>query len=184
MIIPLFIAQIQDDEDRELLTEYYLQHRFTLLHVAQSILHDWGLAEDAMQEAFFRLAKNIKNVRPDPRQVRSFLVTITRNFAYDIKKERNAVAMLSWDALVYEPADDTENVEDIVAYEDELERIAQSLPIIYSTVFLLRYKHDCSDRDISVLLNISEAAVRKRLQRAKEKITEDVRKKGGVHNAR
>jgi len=183
MIVPLFIAQIEDDRDRELLTEYYLQHRFTLLHVAQSILHDWGLAEDAMQEAFFRLAKNIKNVRPDPKQVRSFLVTITRNFANDTIKKRNVVSMLSWDDLVYEPADDSISIEDIVTQDDELERMAQTLPIIYATVFLLRYKHDCSDRDISAVLNISEAAVRKRLQRAKEKITGEVRKKEVVHNA-
>jgi len=182
MIIPLFISQIEDAEDRALLTEYYTQHRYTLLHVAQSILHDYGLAEDAMQEAFFRLTKNIKSVRPDPRQVRSFLVTITRNFAIDTIKKRNVVTMLSWDELIYEPADSSVSVEDVVEQDDEIERLAQTLPIIYSTVLLLKYKHDCSDRDIAALLDISEATVRKRLQRAKAKITEDFRKKGAMRN--
>jgi len=183
MIVPLFIAQVEDDKDRELLTNLYTQHRYTLLHVAQSILHDYGLAEDAMQEAFFRLTKNIKRLRPDPKQVRSFLVTITRNFAIDTLKERNIVSMLSWDELVYEPADNSVSVEDVVDEDDEFDRLAQTLPIIYSTVFLMRYKHDYSDQDIAAFLNISEAATRKRLQRAKEKITEEVMKKGVVHNA-
>jgi len=181
MIIPLFIAQIEDAEDRELLTEYYTQYRFTLLHVARSILHDFGLAEDAVQEAFLRLTKNVKKVRPNPKEVRSFLVTITRNTAYDILKMQKPT--LSWDDLVCEPVDKSISVEDAVAQDDILERLAQTLPIIYSSVFLLKYKHDCSDQAISALLGISEATVRKRLQRAKEKITEDVRKKEVVHSA-
>jgi len=175
-MLPLILAIIEDADDRELITEYYNRHRFTLLHVAQSILHDHGLAEDAVQEAFLRLAKNIKNVRPDRREVRSFLTTITRNTACDILKQRKP--MLSWDALVYEPADDRVNVEEQIVQDDMIERLAQTLPIIYSTVFLLRYKHDCGDRTIAALLDISEATVRKRLQRAKEKITEEVMKKG------
>ncbi|MCL2299068.1 MAG: RNA polymerase sigma factor [Firmicutes bacterium] len=183
MIIPLFIAQIEDDKDRELLTMLYIEHRYTLLHVAQSLLHDYGLAEDAMQEAFFRLAKNIKRLRPDPKQIRSFLVTITRNFAIDTIKKRNVVTMLSWDELIFEPADNVASVEDLVAEDDEFERLAQTLPIIYSTVFLMKYKHDCSDQDIAAFLNISETAARKRIQRAKEKITEEVKKKGVVQNA-
>jgi len=183
MIIPLFITQIEDDKNRELLTMLYTQHRYTLLHVAQSILHEYGLAEDAMQEAFFRLAKNIKRLRPDPKQIRSFLVTITRNFAIDTVKKRNIVTMLSWDELVYEPADDVTSVEDLVAENDEFERLAQTLPIIYSTVFLMKYKHDYSDQDIAAFLNISEDAAKKRLQRAKKIITDEVKRKGVVQNA-
>ena len=175
MIIPLFIAQIEDVEDRELLIDYYTQYRFTLLHVARSVLHDFGLAEDAVQEAFLRLAKNIKKVRPNPNEVRSFLVTITRNTAIDILKLQKPA--LSWDDLVCEPADHSISVEDAVTQADTLERLVQTLPIIYSSVFLLKYRHDCGDKAISVLLGISEATVRKRLQRAKEKITEEVRKK-------
>jgi RNA polymerase sigma-70 factor (ECF subfamily) len=182
MIVPLFIAQIEDDEDRELLTILYTQHRYTLLHVAQSLLHDHGLAEDAMQEAFLRLTMNVRRLRPDPKQIRSFLVTITRNFAIDTLKKRNIVSMLSWDELVYEPADDSVCVEALVDEDDVFERLAQTLPIIYSTVFLMRYKHDYSDQDIAAFLNISEAATRKRLQRAKEKITEEVIKRGVVYN--
>ena len=183
MIVPLFIAQIQDDKDRELLTEYYEQHRFTLLHVAQSILHDYGLAEDAMHEAFLRLAKNIKRLRPDPKEVRSYLGEIVKNVAIDIKKKNSG--LVSLDEIMYEPAD-PENTEELALLHveaDAIEGIVQTLPLIYSTVFLLKYKHDCSDRNIAALLEISEATVRKRLQRAKEKITEAVQKRGLAYNA-
>jgi RNA polymerase sigma-70 factor (ECF subfamily) len=174
MIIPLFLAIIQDDEDRELLTEYYERHRFTLLYIAQGILHDHGLAEDAMQEAFVRLAKNIKHVRPDPKEVRSYLGEIVKNVAIDIRKKNSC--LVSLDEIMYESAD-PENAEDLALLHveaDAIKDIVQTLPLIYSTVFLLRYKHDCSDRNIAALLEISEATVRKRLQRAKEKITEAV----------
>jgi len=181
MMIPLFILQVKDDEDRELLTEYFLQYRFTSLRIARAILHDPDLAEDAMQDTFLRLTKHIKTVRPNPLEVRSFLATITRHCAYDILKKRKPD--LSWDDLVYEPADDSVNVEDTVIENNEMERIAQTLPIIYSTVFLLRYLQDFSTRNIAAYLDISEDAVRKRLQRAKEMIMDDAKKKGVTYNA-
>ena len=177
-MLPLFLAFVQDAEDRDLLIGYYDLHRYTMLHVAQSILHDPYLAEDAVQEAFCRLAKNIKRVRPDPKQARAFLVTIVKNVAIDIIKQRKAALALSLDELTYEFPDPV-NVEDIVLQHVEAtaaEQIVLSLPIIYSTVYLLRYKHDCSDGAIAALLNISESAVRKRLQRAKEKVAEAVQR--------
>jgi len=179
MMIPLFIAMIEDAEDRNLLIEYYTQHRFTMLHVAQSILHDQGLAEDAMQEAFLRLARHIKNVRHDHKQVRSFLVTIVKNAAIDIMKQQKIMPMVSLDTILYEPADPI-NTEDVTQQRDEAdaaEQLVLSLPVIYSTVFLLRYKHDYSTGDIAKLLEISEDTARKRLQRAKEKIAEEVHRR-------
>jgi len=178
IIIPLFITAIEDPHDRELLTEYYTQHRYTLMYVAQSILHDPGLAEDAMQEAFYRLAKNIKRIRPVPKQVRSFLVTIVKNVSIDILHRQKNASTISLDTLVYDPVDPV-NTEDIAIQHTEaeaVEELVMTLPVIYSTVFLLRYKHDLSNNDIAKLLEISEAAVSKRISRAKEKITEKVTK--------
>jgi len=179
MMIPLFILMIQDAEDRELLIEYYTEYRFTMLHVAQSILHDQGLAEDAVQEAFFRLAKNIKRVRPDPKQARAFLMTIVQNAAIDMLKQRKATAALSLDQLADEAGDpaDPVSVEEAVIHNDEMEAAMQmvmSLPPKFSTVFLLRYKHDLDYRTIARVLNMPEATVRKHAQRAKERIIKSV----------
>ena len=178
-MIPLFLLMIQDAEDRELLIDYYTQYRYTMLHVAQSILHDQGLAEDAVQEAFIRLAKNVKKIRPDPKQARAFLVTIVKNVSIDILKQRTATSALSLDQLADEAGDpaDPVSVEETVIHKDEMEAAVQmvmSLPIKYSTVFLLRYKHDLDHRTIARVLNLPEATVRKQLQRAKERITENM----------
>jgi RNA polymerase sigma-70 factor (ECF subfamily) len=173
-MIPWFLATIEDVEERELLIGLYQKHRFTMLHVARSILHSDDLAEDAVQEAFYRLLRNTNPLRAEPQQARAFLVTIVRHIAIDVVKRQKTIPMISLDDIVYEPADSFD-VEDFVMRQEELNDIEQlvlSLPIHYSTVFLLKYKHDCSDGDIAHLLNITESTVRKRLQRAKEKITE------------
>lgn len=190
MILPLFLAFVEDAEDRELLIGYYSQHRFTLLNEALKVLHDPGLAEDAVQEAFIRFAKVIKRVRSDPKQVRSFLVTITKNVAKDMRGERDAVPLVSLDSIPYDPPDpiDVEELAVLRVEADVAEQIVQSLPSIYSGVFMLRYKYDCSDRDIATLLKISEATVRKRLQRSKTMVANEVqrreaKKKGGGSNA-
>lgn len=185
---PMFLvllALIDDDEDRERLARYYNEHRFSMLYVARSILHDHVLAEDAVHEAFFRVAKKIKDIRDDPKEVRSYLTTTVTNAAKDILNKQKVVPILSLEAILYEAADPS-NIEDDVTQSDEMSAAVQmvlSLPVKYSSVFLMRYKQDFSDKDIAQQLGISEAAVRKRLQRAKEKIKEAVRKKGVDHYA-
>ena len=96
-MIPLFITQIEDDEERELLTKLYLKHKLTMLYEARSILHSQDLAEDAVQEAFYRLMRNPSPLRADPRAVRAFLVTIVRHIAIDNVKRRKIIPMLSLD---------------------------------------------------------------------------------------
>jgi len=185
MVTLLFLAIIHDDEYRELLVECYDLYRHPMFHVAYAILSDPDLAEDAVQEAFCRFAKSIKYVRPVPKHIRSFLAAVVKNAAVDILKKQNVVPILSLDAMVYEPADPV-NVEDLAIQHDEMneaEQLVLSLPIIYSTVFLLRYKHDFSSGDIARLLEISGSTARKRLQRAEEKVAELVQERGAGHNA-
>jgi len=43
-----FIMTIDNENDRELATELYKQYSSTMLYIANSILHDIHLAEDAV----------------------------------------------------------------------------------------------------------------------------------------
>ena len=89
------------------------------------------------------------------------------------------------ETLVYEPVDpvNTENVAIRRSEAEAAEQLVMTLPVIYSSVFLLRYKHDLSNSDIAKLLEISEGAAAKRLERAKTKITAEVMKRRAGENA-
>jgi len=178
----IYLSLIDGSSDQEKLIKFYNEYRFTMLHVACSVLHDQSLAEDAVHEAFIRIAKNIKRIKDNGHQTRAFLVTIVRNVSIDMIKNYNHNLLVSLDddekAL---DIPDAMNVQQMVIEKIEVNAIIEivnRLPIIYSSVFLLKYHHDYENRDISLLLNISEATVRKRLQRAKEMLAKLISKKG------
>jgi RNA polymerase sigma-70 factor (ECF subfamily) len=167
----LLLALIDDEADRQSMALLFQQHRFTMLHVADTMQHDRHQAEGAVSEAFLRVAKNIGRVR-DGAETRAFLMAIVKNICCDMLKARKVVPLLSLDQIAYDAPDETE-VESTVEQHDELDALGHAvneLPGIYSSVFLLKYKHNYEDADIARFLNINEPLVRKRLQRAKERI--------------
>jgi len=171
-----YLSLIDDESDKEKLERFYNQYRATLLHKAFLILRDQGLAEDAVHEAFIRIAKNIHRIHEDGHQTKAFLVTIVRNTSIDIYKAYNADAHISLDDMVFDIADEYDMDEKI--NEAELVDIVNNLPPNYSSVFLLKYKHGYSDKDIARLAKITEANVRKRIQRAKEMLNTYLSEKG------
>jgi RNA polymerase sigma-70 factor (ECF subfamily) len=167
----LLLALIETDADRQRMALLFQQHRFTMLHVADTMLHDQHQAEDAASEAFLRVARNIGRVR-EGTETRAFLVAIVKNICCDMLKVRKVVPLLSLDQIAYDAPDEID-IEDAVEQRDELDALGHAvneLPDIYASVFLLKYKHNYEDADIARFLNINEPLVRKRLQRAKERI--------------
>lgn len=61
-MIGLFLALIDTEEDKIKFVTLYEKYRKLMFYIANDILKDTDLAEDAVQEAFFRIAKNFKKV--------------------------------------------------------------------------------------------------------------------------
>jgi len=55
---------------------------------------------------------------------------------------------------------------------DHLARAVLKLPVIYKDVLTLKYVQEFSNEEIAKMLDISEATVRKRLERAKRRLEE------------
>lgn len=68
--------------------------------------------------------------------------------------------------LLYEPND--HDLEEL----GEIGKAILQIPIIYRDVITLKYIDDFTNEEIAKFLNISEATVRKRIERAKQKIQE------------
>jgi RNA polymerase sigma-70 factor (ECF subfamily) len=61
------------------------------------------------------------------------------------------------------------DIENKLTAELVAEKIAV-LPDIYRDIMVLKYLHELNDKEIASTLGISEAAARKRLQRARERL--------------
>lgn len=149
-----------------------------IFHVANEILKDKGLAEDAVQETFLRAFDNLEKINEiSCHKTRLFLVTICKRVAIDIYNNRKRFNIIPLENLDHK-------LESNLTYEDEtgeykaIVETIKSLPYIYSEVILLKYVNDLSNLEISEVLNIKEATIRKRLERGRKMLKESLEEKG------
>lgn len=88
-----------------------------MLYIADSILHDVHLAEDAVSEAFIKIINNLDKINPkDCYWTRGFVVIIVRNVALDMlrKQKKSKETMIDFDdSISYEDL----NFDNITAEE-------------------------------------------------------------------
>ncbi len=123
-------------------------------------------AEDAVQEAFLRALEKLRSLR-DPAKFGSWLLTIARHEAVRLSTER---ARSTSDST---PAD-TAHTPDAGAREMNAlvrEQVLR-LPDQHREILLLHYFAGRTTREIAELLDLRQGAVLKRLQRAREQLTE------------
>lgn len=169
-------------EARDKFEFLYEKYKKLLLHKAFEILRDHQLAEDATNETFIRVYRNLHKINLDePGRTASFLVTILKNVSFTLyRKEKRTEA-----DLLSEEREDDFQLEDHVISAMSAENIYKLLDRLnddLKSVFLLKYGHDLSHKEIGKMLGISENNVTVRLHRAKKKI-HDLLVKEGQQNA-
>jgi len=86
----ILLMMVDTPEEKRKFVILYENYRYLMLKVAVDILHDYQLAEDAMQEAFVRVAKHMENVgQPEETATKRYLITITKHAAIDLYRRRN-----------------------------------------------------------------------------------------------
>jgi RNA polymerase sigma-70 factor (ECF subfamily) len=166
-----FIMTIDNEKDRELATELYKQYSSTMLYIADNILHDIHLAEDAVSEAFIKIINNLDKINiNDCYRTRGFVVIIVRNTALDIlrKHRRRKETMVDYydDSIPYEEPD-FENITVEEAYQKVIRCIGR-LNKNYSDILYLKMEFDYSYNEIGYLLGITQGNVKTRLSRARK----------------
>jgi RNA polymerase sigma factor (sigma-70 family) len=131
-------------------------------------------SEDIAQEVFLLAWQRLRQMK-GPASFLPWLRQVTRHRAIDrIRAARYRERTQDhWDELVAGIAGDTAGVaETLIAHEDAnvLVRALDELSTDSREVLLLFYREAENGRHVAALLGISEAAVRKRLQRARESL--------------
>lgn len=161
----------------------YQNYKHPMQQAAFGILNDRGLAEDAVQEAFIRMGRNMERVVfADEKQAGKFLMVLARNAAIDIYRKRSR--QMKKEILVNEMEEMELFTEDLEADLDEDERVQKLLgkiPVKYRDVLFMKYSHCMENGEIAKTLGISEENVRQRITRGKKccgKFWRKWRKKG------
>lgn len=178
----LLLQTIEDQEDRERLTEFYLNYFALLKNKAADVLVRCGLsdqtnlAEDLVQDAMIRLMRRMETIQKlsEPQLV-AYGVKTVQSCALDYCRRDAARhrAVLAQEIL-------EEAQEDPVwqEYSDDGERqlflrlgqVLAALPQRDRDILIYKYFLEYSDKRISELLEIKEDSVRMALTRARKKV--------------
>ncbi|MDV3469250.1 RNA polymerase sigma factor [Stenotrophomonas sp. C3(2023)] len=148
----------------------------TITAIALAITGDRAASEDIAQEAFVRGWQQLHQLR-SPSSFLPWLRQITRNLARDWLRAQRGRPMSGEAAelaisMAADPAPDSldrlARLEEEVAAED----IISSLPADSREVLLLYYREGQRSQQVASLLGLSDAAVRKRLSRARALVRE------------
>lgn len=167
----IYALTIVKPADRPKLERLYLEYRSVMFCAANEILHNEYEAEDAVQQAFMKIAENLDKV-PDElsNKTKAFVVTIAENTAIDRYRKLKR----------YGDCELCEQSCGIKAEStDELVNCILKLPARYRQFILLKYYHGYSTREIAKLLGMSSAAASKTAQRAKQRL-EQLCKEAGL----
>ena len=154
----------------------YLEHRQVMFFVANQVLHDENLAEDAVHEAFMRVLQNFNKFSSlDCNKTRSTFVLIVRNIAIDIYRKRMRQATLNLDDFEeLLPGDEPDPEEGWLTREtsQEILTAVNRMKPIYADILALSIVCEMESNQIASLLDLPPSTVRVRLHRGRHQLME------------
>lgn len=183
LLSPIVTKAISDKTSDEELVRKYLDtsdaHYFNILYdryavkvlaKCNTLLKDYSLAEDAMQDIFLKVLLKLGSYSGKSK-FSTWLYSMTYNFCIDnIRRKKNDLSIYVDDYFQFEDKeyelDDREILETNI---QRLKAILDEIPVDDKAILLMKYQDDFSILDISSAFEKSESAVKMKIKRAKEK---------------
>ncbi len=168
----IYLQMLDDPQDRSKFEQVYQRYKGLMHYTANKILRNEQDAEDAVHEAFVALMENLEKISEiSCHKTKSYIVTIVENKAIDLyrKKRRHPTEAF---------LEEMQGVSAACEVDDGLTQCILKLPARYREVILLRYEQGVPDGEIARLLGLSQPAVRKLAQRARDRLETICREEG------
>ena len=154
------------------LERLYKEYKDAMFYVANNILHDEFLAEDAVHQTFIKIYDLLHKINEnDCRKTRNFLVIVCRNISIDMYNQRKSRSEDEYDENIISAND--ESIIDLIINNESFERlneIIRELKPIYQEVIFLRYSQNFSIDEISKLQKVKSKTAQKRIEHAKKQL--------------
>ena len=167
---------LRTDEEREQFARFYQRYENLMFKTARQILDSQEDCEDAVQDSCAYMIDHFdKFASYNVQQTASYLMLLIKNRAKNMRDRQQKT--------VYE---NIEQYAETVAGQAEtqgnvsLESAFEQLPERYKEALTLYYYNDLSIKDMTGLLQLSEAAVKKLLQRSRDSLRNLMNAEGGV----
>ena len=159
-----------DDEAFTKLVETYQNPVYNMCY---RMLGEAGAAEDAAQETFWRAYQNLKRYDPQ-RSFITWILSIAAHYCIDQQRKRR-LSLFELDEFpdfdLGDPNLPTPEKQMSLNEEDSaLHRLINSLQSVDRAAVILKYWHECSEEEISEMLDLSVSAVKSRLHRSRKQL--------------
>lgn len=171
-------------EESEKLRRLYEIYEQPMFKIAFAVLHDTGLAEDAVSDAFVRIINKLHKIREtESDKTKRYIVKIIKSTAINIyrKNRRQFVREIPIDDDVIQLPDTSQDIEKAAAESDEKQKLndmIEGLGDIDRKIIILRCREELSWREVAQIVSLTECNVRKRFERTKKRLS----MKGGFLN--
>ncbi|MET3948475.1 RNA polymerase sigma-70 factor (ECF subfamily) [Arthrobacter sp. UYCu512] len=160
------LARRAGDGDMDAFELLARRHGTIMRAYARRVLGSTTEADDVVQEALIQAWNQIGGLR-DASAARPWLLRITGNLAVDVLRRRKSHATIEHTPDLADPAPGPESSAITITGTQALERALAALPEEQRRCWVLRELGGQTYEDIAQTLNISRAAVRGRLARAR-----------------
>ena len=173
----IFLTLVDTQEEKDKFTALYEKYRYFMWYLANQILNDYQLAEDAVQDSFLVLTKHLNKVDSvDSPQTKRYLATIAKSRAIDILRKKGRLEDPSSEVPENDASDSRQAdlLDELIVKEgyEYLLSCIRSLDESYRTVLECRYLHQMSEKETALFLNVAPKTVNVRIFRARKKLQE------------
>jgi RNA polymerase sigma-70 factor, ECF subfamily len=179
IVEPEFLKQVQtgNPEAFTQLVDFYQRPVFNLCY---RMLGDANEAEDASQETFLRVYKNIKRY-DHQRAFSTWMLSIAAHYCIDLLRKRRMI-VVSMDDLPYlDPPDLSPGPEESFHMLEDQKKVAELLKSLNPqdrAAVVMYYWYDFSYEEIAQSISITVSAVKSRLHRARLTLAQTWQKQG------
>ncbi|RRJ66053.1 sigma-70 family RNA polymerase sigma factor [Paenibacillus oralis] len=173
----IFLAIVEDENDKEYITNLYLKYYPLMKKRAYSITGDFGIVDDLIQDAFLKLMPKIPLLRSlDCYKRTSYIVYTLKHVCLDYIRKKARRSKRSFSGLTDDIADHIPDLqaatEENFLHEEEMKTFEQTLFQLSEkdrNLLYFKYIMELSDKEISEIMDIPAQHVRMYIARARQR---------------
>lgn len=166
-MLQFYLSILETAKEKSEFEKLYKTYRNGMYNIAYKHLNNRNDAEDAVQEAFLRIASKTARVFeiPDDKK-KAFLYALVKNISIDMYNNKIQHNDIEYNDEKYAESEDSipldEQILNKLEYESLVEFILQ-MPEGTKNAMYMKYVSGFTNTEISLALNITENALRQRL---------------------
>lgn len=188
LMLPAVIMTIESDEDRDLMTKIYLDHRALMYKVAWKYFRSKDDVDDIVSDSCREMIKHFSTISVLERnELRAYIVRIVRNTSYNLyrKKERERTVSLDDEAcpMIADVASHDMLPENRVLLQETIDHTVQAIGKLSEReqdILFLRIMEKREYTEIAEMYGATPENIRKIVERVRKQIKLTVYGRKGI----